>query len=104
MVHIKRFDAMWKIVLSFTQCIYWFNPAIWVFTYFSSRDLQISCDEHVLHQIGHDARAPYAMALIAMAKTIESITPAEQGFSRTALEERVTAIMHFKKTSICCTR
>lgn len=98
MVHIRRFDAIWKLLLAVTCCAYWLNPAVWVFGYFFDRDLELSCDERVLRQLRSDKREAYANTLVGMAASVSGIELATQGFSRTpALEERIVSVMRYRK-------
>lgn len=99
LVHIKRMDTVWKIILCCTVSVYWFNPAVWVFIFCVNRDLEISCDEHVLKKAGFSARQRYARALVRMAETGSNLNPGASGFSHNALEERVVAVMYSKRTS-----
>lgn len=98
--HIKRMDILWKILVDCTVCLYWFNPAVWVYMCCVNRDLEISCDEHVLKKEGFQARERYASALVRMAEADAKMEPVSQGFSHNALEERVVAVMYYKKTSV----
>ena len=54
--HIRRFDHITRL-LSFTAlCLHWFNPLVWAAFYFSSRDIEMSCDEAVIRQLGSDIK------------------------------------------------
>lgn len=98
-VHIRRFDAAAKLVLTAAFCVHWFNPAVWVLYVLANRDLELSCDEAVLRQFGAQAKAAYAMTLIRMEETRSEPAPLCSSFSQNAMEERITAIMKTKKTS-----
>ena len=64
-VHIRRFDALWKLLLLAAACAHWFNPLVWVMYVLANRDLELSCDETVVRRFG-GARASYARVLIGM--------------------------------------
>ena len=98
--HIKRFDLLWKTLLVAALCLHWFNPMVWFMFLLVNRDLEISCDELVLRHFGAEARINYAYSLINMAEQRKSFHPLYNGFSKNAAEERITAIMKYKKTSI----
>lgn len=98
--HIKRFDVIWKAAINCTACIYWFNPAIWVYLFCVNRDLETSCDEYVLYRSGIQSRAQYANALVKMSQSKTNLKSGFSGFSINSLSERIVAVMHFKKTSI----
>lgn len=45
LVHVKRFDAAAKLLLTLTLCIHWFNPLVWGMYLLCNRDMELSCDE-----------------------------------------------------------
>ena len=98
--HIRRFDAVTKLVLVAALCVHWFNPLVWVMYILANRDLELSCDEAVVRLFGDGNKATYARTLISMEETKSGLTPLCNSFSKNAIEERVTAIMKLKKTSL----
>lgn len=100
LVHVRRFDALTKLVLVACVCVHWFNPLVWAMYVLANRDLELSCDECVVRGFGTGSRAEYARTLIAMEETKSGLAPLYSGFSKTATEERIVAIMHIKKTSL----
>lgn len=99
-IHIRRFDAVKKLILTAALCLHWFNPLVWVMFVLANRDIELSCDEAVVRLFGESERAEYARALISMEEAKSGFTPLCTGFSRNAIEERITAIMKIKKTTI----
>lgn len=65
----------------------------------ANRDIELSCDEAVIRLFGESTRSSYAMAIIQMAEVKSGITPLCSNFSKNAIEERIVAIMKFKKSS-----
>ena len=99
-VHIRRFDSITKLVLITTLCVHWFNPLVWVMYILVNRDIELSCDEAVVHLFGENTKAAYARTLISMEETRSGFAPLCSNFSKNAIEERITAIMKMKKTSM----
>lgn len=99
-VHIRRFDIVTKFLLIIAVCVHWFNPLVWVMDILANRDIELSCDEKVVYKFGHNTRAAYAKILIGMEETKSGFTPLCNHFSRNAIEERITAIMKTRKTTI----
>ena len=97
LTHIRRFDVLLKMVFTAAACVHWFNPLAWTMLSLAGRDIELSCDEAVLKQLGCD-RADYAMALIRLEER-RSI-PTGAAFGRNAVRERIEAIMKFKKTTL----
>ncbi len=98
--HIQRFDLLFKMLLIVTACVHWFNPLVWVMYVLANRDIELSCDETVVHRFGREARASYAMVLIQMEETRSSFAPFCNHFSKNAVEERITAIMKTRKITM----
>lgn len=99
-VHIKRCDSITKLLVTGVSCIHWFNPLVWVMYILFNRDLELACDEEVIHQFGSHSKAEYARTLIAMEEQKSGYMPLCNNFSKNAIEERITAIMKMKKTSM----
>lgn len=99
-VHIKRFDALTKILLITSLCVHWFNPLTWAMYILANRDLELSCDEAVVHSFGETIKSAYAMALISMEEHKSGLMPFTNSFGRNAIEERIRAIMKMKKSTV----
>lgn len=98
--HIRRFDMLWKLLALCAVCLHWFNPLVWMMLVLLNRDLELSCDEMVLRHFGGTERASYAHSLIDMAERGRSFSFMHSYFSKNAAEERIIAIMKYKKTSL----
>ena len=99
-VHIRRFDAVTKLIIVAALCVHWFDPLVWVMYVLANRNLELSCDEQVLRILGDTSRSAYARTLIHMEETKPDPSPLCSHFSKNALEERIVAIMKTKKTTI----
>lgn len=95
--HIKNFDILLKLFLAASLCVHWFNPFVWLMYYFSSRDIELACDESVICKLGTETRSGYAMALILLEEQKADIPAIYSSFSRSPIEERIGAIMKSKK-------
>jgi beta-lactamase regulating signal transducer with metallopeptidase domain len=98
-VHIKRFDALTKLLLAAALCIHWFNPFVWVMYILANRDIELSCDEIVVKTFGEPMKSSYALTLIGLEEKKGLLTPLCNNFSKNAIEERINAIMKIKKYS-----
>lgn len=99
-VHIQRFDTCSKLLLIVAVCVHWFNPLVWVMYILANRDIELSCDETVIHRFGSNTRASYAKMLISMEERRSGFTPLCNNFSKNAIEERIVAIMKTRKTTM----
>lgn len=98
-IHIKRFDAVIKLLLITAVSLHWFNPFVWVMYIFLNRDIELACDETVIKHFGRKSKKDYAMLLISMEERKNTTIPLGSNFNRNAAEERITAIMKIKRTS-----
>lgn len=98
--HICRFDMLWKLLVLCAVCVHWFNPLAWVMLFLLNRDLELSCDEMVLRHFGKTDRTAYALSLIDMAERSPAFNIMHSYFSKHAVEERIIAIMKYKKSSL----
>lgn len=99
-VHICRFDSVTKLILLAALCIHWFNPLVWVMYLLFNRDLELACDERVLHLLGSQLKSDYSLMLINMETRKSGLLPLCNHFGKSAIEERITAIMKTKKSTI----
>ena len=102
-VHIRRLDAAVKLFLTAALCLHWFNPLVWVMYALFNRDMELSCDEAVVRRLGREARAAYAMTLIAMAEKQSGPGFLYSGFSKNVMEGRIRSIMKIRKQSVWTT-
>lgn len=98
-VHIKRFDAITKLIATSALCIHWFNPFVWAMYLFFNRDIELSCDERVIRLFGEKSKSTYSHMLIRMEAKKSGLLPLISTFSKNASEERITAIMTTKRTT-----
>lgn len=103
-VHIRRFDALTKILFAAVLCIHWFNPLTWVMYVLANRDMELLCDAWVIRMMGAKNRSSYALMLIKMEERKSGMSALYSHFGKNAISERIEAIMKFKKTSVlACT-
>lgn len=103
LIHYQRRDMFYKWLVQITLCLHWFNP----FVYLMSREInhacEFSCDEALLAKIGSSHAKAYGETLLnAMAKCghyKEALASVTLNENKTALKERLVAIMHFTKMS-----
>ena len=98
-VHIRRFDAITKILFAAVLCIHWFNPFVWVMYVLANRDMELSCDAWVIRMMGAKNRSSYALMLIKMEERRNGMSALCSHFGKNAISERIEAIMKFKKAT-----
>lgn len=99
-VHICRFDTVTKLISTFALCVHWFNPLVWIMYILYNRDIELACDESVVRLSGETSKKDYSLMLISMEAKKSGLLPFCNSLSKNAIEERITAIMKIKKTTI----
>jgi len=99
-VHICRHDSAVKLISTLALCVHWFNPLVWLMYLLLQRDIELVCDEIVIRRFGEPSKRTYANMLIDMEMKKDSPMPLCNYFGKNAIEERITAIMKMKKTSV----
>lgn len=66
-IHIKRLDYLVKPFAFLVLCIHWFNPFVWLSFILMSRDMEMSCDEKVIKELGNVIKRDYSASLLSMA-------------------------------------
>lgn len=97
LAHIRRRDCLRKLLLTVCLCLYWWNPLVWMMVWLANRDMELACDEAVLRALGSDCRKAYALTLLDMAQRKPKSAPLCSGFARSSAEERIRAILSFKR-------
>lgn len=65
--HIRRCDHIIKLLAYCALCIHWFNPLAWAAFILAGKDMEMSCDEAVILEMGPQIRADYSASLLRLA-------------------------------------
>ena len=98
--HIRRCDHIIKLLAFMAMCIHWFNPIVWLAFALSSRDMEMSCDEAVMKQMGRDVRADYSSSLLQFSTGKRVLIGTPLAFGEGDTKERIENIMKYKKPTI----
>ena len=98
-VHIRHWDAWWKLLFAAALCVHWFNPLVWAMYVCAGRDLERCCDESVVRACGLEARSEYALTLLKWEERRSGLLPLCSDLGTPILKERVIFIMKLKKRS-----
>jgi beta-lactamase regulating signal transducer with metallopeptidase domain len=97
--HIKRRDHLVKLLAFALLCVHWFNPLAWVAFVLMCADMEMSCDERVLRELGMDAKADYSATLLSLSANRRILNASPLAFGEGGLKERVKNVLNFKKRS-----
>ena len=96
--HVRRRDNLWHYAMAAALIVHWFDPAVWLMAALLRRDVEMACDRAALRALGEDRRAEYARTLVTLSTQAEG--PAFcRNFGQKKAEERIKAIMKFKKVT-----
>ena len=100
MVHIKRYDYILKTLFYFITALHWYNPFVWYCFGLFNDDIELSCDQRVLHIYGIEHKPKYAYALYEHASRKNILRLGYLAFARNRVSERIEKVMAYKKPSV----
>lgn len=98
-MHIRRFDHVTRIVSFFVLCLHWFNPLVWVAFLVSGRDMEMSCDEAVIKQLGNEVKKEYSSSLLTLATGRRNIGGTPLAFGEGDTKGRIKNVLNYKRPS-----
>ena len=99
LIHIKRWDTVWKILLRIVIFLHWWNPVAWFLYYDFERVCEWSCDEETVSGKNKEEAKEYVQLLIYESMKGKAHLRWGIGFSDGAerLKKRIENIMMMKK-------
>lgn len=97
--HIKRLDHLVKPFAFLVLCIHWFNPFVWVSFILMSRDMEMSCDEKVIKELGNKIKREYSTSLLTMAVNRRFVSGSPLAFGESNVKSRIKNVLNYKKPS-----
>ena len=98
--HIRRGDHVLRLLAFLVLSLHWFNPLVWCAFFLSEKDMEMSCDEAVMRQMGTDLRAAYSASLLNLASGKKVFAGAPLGFGEGSVKSRIKNIMRYQKTAV----
>ena len=95
--HIRRKDHLWKPLGFLLLTLHWFNPLMWLGYVLLCRDIELACDEKVIKELDHDARADYSEALLTCSVNRRMIAACPLAFGEVGVKDRVKSVLNYKK-------
>ncbi len=65
LIHLKRHDVYFKLLLMVANAVHWFNPLIWIMQKEACVDMELSCDEKVIQGTEYMVRKAYTETLFS---------------------------------------
>lgn len=99
--HIKRLDYLIKPFAFLVLILHWFNPLIWLSFVLMSKDMEISCDESVINEMGNDIKGSYANSLLTLSvKRSGLLMGSPLTFGEDSIKSRIKNILNYKKPAL----
>lgn len=96
--HIKRRDYLTKMIAAAILAVYWFHPFVWAAYILMGRDMEMSCDEHVLEGADVQMRVKYSESLLSFATNRRSWNAQRMAFDAHTTRRRVKNVLAGKKS------
>lgn len=96
-IHIKRFDYLIKPTAFLALCLHWFNPLVWISFMLMSKDMEMSCDERVLKELGTQIKKDYSTSLLSLSVNKNTIKGSPLAFGENNTKTRIKNILNYKK-------
>ncbi|WP_139904116.1 M56 family metallopeptidase [Clostridium thermarum] len=96
--HIRRKDYLIKPIAFLALIFHWFNPLMWLCFALMSRDMEMSCDESVLHRLGEGAKGGYSGSMLSLSVKRKALLAANPlAFGESHVKTRIKNVLNFKK-------
>ncbi|PYG90395.1 beta-lactamase regulating signal transducer with metallopeptidase domain [Ruminiclostridium sufflavum DSM 19573] len=95
--HIRRFDYIVKPFAFFVLSIHWFNPLAWLAFILMSSDMELSCDEKVIQEMGIEIKKAYSASLLSLASGKHIINGSPLAFGEGNVRIRIKNVLNYKK-------
>ena len=95
--HIRRFDYLVKPFAFLVLCVHWFNPLVWISFILMNKDMEMSCDERVLTELGTDIKKDYSRSLLSLAVSRKMISGSPLAFGESNAKSRIKNVLNYKR-------
>ena len=95
--HLRRRDHLVKFLSFLALCIHWFNPLVWAAFVLSGKDMEMSCDEAVVRELGEDIRADYSASLLSLATGRHIVAGMPLAFGEGDTGSRIRNLLNWKR-------
>lgn len=95
--HIKRYDHIIKFLGFLVVLVHWFNPLVWLSFSLMSKDMELSCDEKVIKEMGPNIKKDYSNSLLTLSTGRRIIGGSPLAFGENNTKGRIKNILNYKK-------
>lgn len=95
--HLKRKDYLFKFIGFIALARHWFNPLVWLAYNLAEKDMEMSCDEAVIKQLGSMEKQGYSRTLLSLSMPFREYRTMHLAFGEGETKQRIVNILSFKK-------
>lgn len=95
--HIRRHDHVIKVFSYLVLCLHWFNPMVWAAFVLMATDMEMSCDERVMKELGTGIKTDYSMSLVRVAAGRKILNGSPLAFGEGGMKTRIKNVLQYKK-------
>lgn len=97
--HIRGFDHIIKPFAFFILSIHWFNPLVWIAFLLMSSDMELSCDERVIKEMGNKIKKAYSTSLLSLAMGKRILNGSPLAFGEGNVKGPIKNVLNYRKSS-----
>ena len=95
--HITAGDHIMKPLGWLLLAAHWYNPLVWLAYALFCRDIELACDERVVHGLSLSDRADYSQALLDLSRPRGGVRACPLAFGESSVKGRVKSVLSYKK-------
>ena len=95
--HIRRRDPFVKAAAFVLVSVYWFHPLVWVSYFLMGKDMEMSCDEKVVKDMGDEIKQDYSRSLLSFAANTRRYLPGPLAFGENSAAARIKNVLRYKR-------
>lgn len=95
--HITAGDHIIKPLGWLLLAAHWYNPLVWLAYALFCRDIELACDERVVHSLSLSDRADYSQALLDLSRPRGGVRACPLAFGESSVKGRVKSVLSYKK-------
>ncbi|QSX05690.1 hypothetical protein JYG23_13645 [Sedimentibacter sp. zth1] len=95
--HIQRLDHIIKPLAFLVLSLHWFNPLAWIAFFLMGEDMELSCDESVIKQLGNGIKKEYSSSLLSLSIGRRIVGGCPLAFGDNNTKGRIKNVLNYKK-------
>ena len=95
--HIHRLDYLVKPAAFLILSVHWFNPLVWAAFILMGNDMELSCDEKVLREMGNGIKKAYSSSLLSLSSESHILNGSPLAFGEGNVKSRIKNVLNYKR-------